>query len=150
MIKNEVKILKQLDHPNITKLHEVYENDDEVCLIIDYVNGKRLFDQVVRRGKLSERETAIIMKQLLLTLSHLEANTIIHRDIKPENMLLSFDEEGQVKLKLIDFGLSTDHLKRDMIKKCGTAGYTAPEVLCGEPYDFKADLYSAGIVMYIW
>jgi len=149
MLINEVKILKKLSQQHIIKLYEVYENENEVCLVMEYVNGKRLFDHVVRSGKLSERETAVIIKQLFLTLSYLESETIIHRDIKPENILFTLDSFNKMTLKLIDFGLATEHLKRDIIKKCGTAGYTAPEILLNEQYDFKADLYSAGIVMYI-
>ena len=150
MLTNEVKILKKLSFENIIKLHEVYENGDEICLIMEYVDGKRLFDHVVKSGKLSEEETAVIIKQLFLTLSYLETEAIIHRDIKPENLIFTTNSRNKTTLKLIDFGLATDHLKRDIIKKCGTAGYTAPEILLNEQYDFKADLYSAGIVMYIW
>ena len=149
MIMNEIKILKKLDHQNIIKLYEVYEKNNEVCLIIEYVQGQRLFEYIVHSGRLSEPETAVLMKQLFLTLTYLESQGILHRDIKPENILMT-KSGNKIELKLIDFGLAANYSKIDVIKKCGTAGYTAPEIIAGDPYDFKADLYSSGIVMYIW
>jgi len=149
MITNEIKILRKLDHPDIVKLHEVYELTGQICLVMDYVEGDKLFNHITRHKILSERSTAYIMKQIFLMLHYLEEQDIIHRDIKPENILFSKDEKNNLNLKLIDFGLGTHHKKRDMIKKCGTAGYVAPEILNGEAYDFKADIYSAGIIMYI-
>jgi len=148
MIMNEIKILKKLNHQNIIKLYEVYEKNNQICLITEYVPGKRLFEYIVQSGKLSETETAILMKQLFLTLTYLETQGILHRDIKPENILVVKSAKN-IELKLIDFGLATNWMKLDIIKKCGTAGYTAPEVFTGDSYDFKADLYSSGIVMHI-
>lgn len=150
MLSNEIRMLRKLNHNNIVKLYGVYELHNEVCMVMENIKGKRLFEHVVESGKLSEAETASIMKQLFLTLSYLEAEGIIHRDVKPENLLLASDAKGKTVVKLIDFGLGTYHYRRDIIKKCGTAGYTAPEILLGENYDFKADMYSAGVVMYIW
>jgi len=149
MITNEIKILRKLNHPEIVKLHEVFELAGQVCLVMDYVEGDKLFTYITRHKVLSERSTAYIMKQIFLILNYLEEQDIIHRDIKPENVLYTKDEKGHLNLKLIDFGLGTFHKKRDIVKKCGTAGYVAPEILNSEAYDFKADLYSAGVIMYI-
>ena len=99
---------------------------------------------------MSERETAQFFKQMLLILSYLETMNVIHRDIKPENLMLVPDKHGKYVLKLIDFGLSTFIYSKDIIKRCGTPGYDAPEMLNAEPYDFRLDLYSAGVVFVIW
>ena len=73
---------------------------------------------------------------------------MIHRDLKPENIMFIRENSGQIKIKLIDFGLAIMHNKREGVKKGGTAGYVAPEILNNEIYDYKADLYSAAVVMY--
>ena len=150
MLLNEIKILRKLKHPNIIKIHEVYQLDNEVCIVMEYANGKRLFDHIVNLGRVPEAELAIIMKQIFLALSYMEVQGVIHRDIKPENIIFFLDEFQKPIVKIIDFGLGTFHYRRDIIKKCGTAGYTAPEILNGDPYDFGVDLFSAGIVMYVW
>jgi len=147
---NEIKALRKVNHPNIVKLHEIYENGEEICLVMEHVSGERLFDVLVKNRGLSEFETAIIMKQLFSVLSHLQYKDLIHRDFKPENILFTKKDQEGLRIKLIDFGLATVHSKRDGVKKGGTAGYVAPEILNNQPYDFKADLYSVGVVMYTW
>lgn len=150
MIMNEVRALRRLDHPNIVKLREVFEQDEEVCIIMEHVAGKRMFDEIVRTKGIDERNVSVIMKQLFSVLAHCEYCDIIHRDLKPENILFTLDDNNQYNIKLIDFGLAAFHSKRDAIKRGGTAGYVAPEILRGEPYDFKADIYSAGVFMFTW
>jgi len=148
MIVNEIKALRRVNHPNIVKLHEVYEHGEEICLVMEYVAGERLFDVILKNRGLSEFETAIITKQLFSVLSHLQYKDLIHRDFKPENILFTRKDQEGMRIKIIDFGLATLHSKRDGVKKGGTAGYVAPEVLNNQPYDFKADLYSVGVVLY--
>ncbi len=147
---NEIRILRKLDHPNIVKLHEVYEIDDEVCLVLEYIKGERLFDVILKQKGLTEAKTAIVMKQLLCTMSYLQHQDILHRDLKPENIMFTRKQGDEFHITVIDFGLATHHSKRDIIKKGGTAGYVAPEILKNDPYDFKADLYSCGVVMFTW
>src|SRR5690242_14649050 len=113
MIGNEIKIMKRLEHPHIIKIREVYEMDDEICIIEDYIGGARLFDYIVKSGKLTEFETAIIISQLLLTLSYMENEGVIHRDIKPENIIFAADETEMLSIRLIDFGLATYHYERE-------------------------------------
>jgi len=149
MILNEIKILRKIDHPNVVKIYEVYELDNEICIVLEYIEGERLLDYVTRTKRLYEKETATIMKHLILTLSYLESLDIIHRDIKSENVMLIREKTGKLSIKLIDFGLSTFHSKRDIIKRCGTPGYVAPEILNNEPYDFRVDIYSIGIILFI-
>ena len=147
---NEIKILRQLDHPNIVQFYEVYEMADQICIVMELILGAKLFKFIKDEQNINEEIIASIMKQLLMTLSYLETLDIIHRDIKPENILYSIDDRSQITIKLIDFGLSTFHRKKGMVRKCGTPGYTAPEILNDSIYDYKADLYSVGIIMYVW
>ena len=149
MITNEIKILRRLDHPHIVKLYEVYEMQGQVCLVMDLVPGEKLFNFITKNKWISEDTVAFMMKQILITLNYLESQDVIHRDLKPENILYTLDDRGRLNLKIIDFGLATYHRKKDIIKKCGTAGYVAPEILNNEPYNHKADLFSAGVIMYV-
>lgn len=145
---NEIRILKKLSHSGIVKLYSIYEMDDELCLVMEYIAGGRIFDEIVKTKGMSERDVAITMKQLFSILGYLRSKEVLHRDIKPENIMFSRDSHGQIKIKLIDFGLAILHSKREGVKKGGTAGYVAPEILNNEVYDYKADLYSAAVVMF--
>ena len=149
MIINEIKILRKLNHPNIVKLHEVYEVNGEICMVMEYLQGEKFFNHIVASKKLSEPETALIMKQLFFALHHLQKYDVVHRDIKPENIILIKTQNNKLQTKLIDFGLGTFHNKGDIIKKCGTPGYVAPEILNYGTYDFSVDIYSLGIVMMV-
>jgi len=64
MAMNEIKVLRKLDHPHIVKLHEAYEIDDEICIVLEYIKGERLFDVILKQKGLTENQTAIVMKQL--------------------------------------------------------------------------------------
>ena len=150
MIRNEIKALKLLKHPNIVKLYEIYEVEDQLCLVMEHVQGETLFGEITRNKGLNEKDTAILMKQLFSALSYLQYSDLLHCDIKPENIIIQRDAGSQLKVKLIDFGFAFLRHKQECVKKGGTAGYIAPEILNNEFYDFKADLYSAGVVMYTW
>ena len=150
MITNEIKILRKLDHPNIVKLYEVYEMQGQICLVMELAPGEKLLSFITRNKEINEKSVALVMKQLFMVLNYMENLDVIHRDIKPENIMYTTDEKDRVTIKVIDFGLATFHKKRDAIRKCGTPGYVAPEILKNEFYNHKADLYSVGVIMYIW
>lgn len=147
---NEMAILRELDHPNIIKLYETWETERICFLVTEYCAGGELFYHIVKKEKrhLGESEAAAIMRQAFSALKYLHMNNIAHRDIKPENFLL-FKEDDLDNIKLIDFGLSKK-LSDDEImhNPNGTAYYIAPEVLNGE-YDYKCDIWSMGVVLYI-
>ena len=147
---NEITCLRKLNHVNIVKLYEVHELDNDIVLVMEYISGERLFDTIVKTKGLAESDVAYVMKQLFSVLSYLQSKDIIHRDFKPENIMVTRKESEGIKIKLIDFGLATFCSKRDCSKKGGTAGYVAPEILNNEHYNFKADLYSVGVIMYTW
>ena len=90
----------------------------------------------------------MIMKQVLSAVCYCHSNNIAHRDLKPENLLLETNEESS-QIKVIDFGTSQKYKKNQKMKKTfGTPYYIAPEVLRGY-YDYKCDLWSCGVIMYI-
>jgi calcium-dependent protein kinase len=145
---NEIDILKRTDHPNIIRLFEFFEDDENFHLVLEYVSGGELFDYIIKSRHLSEAISANFMKQILTAVSYCHKNNIVHRDLKPENLLL--DKEGpDAVLKVVDFGTSAIFdTKKQMTHKYGTAYYIAPEVLT-KNYSEKCDLWSCGVILYI-
>lgn len=147
-MRNEINIMKVMDHPNIIKLYEIYEGEGHIYLVEDLLKGGELFDKVVEKGHFTERESAALITQLLRALEYIHPMKIMHRDIKPENLI--FRDENGLELVLADFGLAEFSNQTEfMFRKCGTPGYVAPEVLADTNYDMKCDMFSAGCILYI-
>ena len=104
-LRNEVKILGELHHPNIIKVYETYEDSYYFYIVMQYCSGGTLHSRIRSHPRFTERDAAIIMKQIIRAVRYLHKKEICHRDIKPENFLYSSKAEN-AKLKLIDFGLS--------------------------------------------
>ena len=151
-LMREVNLMIKLDHPNIIKLYEVYENDKYIYLIMELCTGGELFDRIVdntEKGvQFTEKQAANLFKQMMSAINYCHKNGIVHRDLKPENLLyLNKDENSPIKV--IDFGMSKRFdSKHFMSEKVGTAYYISPEVLQGK-YDEKCDIWSAGVILYI-
>ena len=149
----EIDILIKLDHPNIIKLYEVYENEDFIYIVMELCNGGELFDRIIKRTEMgnpfTEKEAATIFKQLMSAVSYCHSNKIVHRDLKPENLLL-LNSDDDTHIKIIDFGTSLIFKKKNtsMFDRVGTAYYISPEVIDGY-YDEKCDVWSCGIILYI-
>lgn len=107
---NEVAALKTLDHPNIIKLFEVYEDSKCVYLVQEFCEGGELFDYIAEREHLSENEAARVFHQITSSILYCHKNCICHRDLKPDNFMLSTKEKDSL-IKLIDFGLSRSFFK---------------------------------------
>jgi len=151
-LKSEIQILIKLDHPNIIKLYEIYENDNYIYLVMELCTGGELFDRIIQKteeGKqFTEKEVAKIFQQMMSAINYCHSNKIVHRDLKPENLLLASQDENS-PIKVIDFGMSRIfNDKQAMFDKVGTAYYISPEVLDGF-YDEKCDIWSAGVILYI-
>jgi len=149
--KEEMAIMKLLDHPNIVRLYETFEDARYVYLVLELCTGGELFDRVVSDGKFTEYAAANTVQQMLRAINYMHQNYIMHRDLKPENWLLaSADvETAKMDLKLIDFGLSKRFVSGEFAStKAGTPYYVAPEVLEGR-YAQESDVWSIGVIMYI-
>ena len=102
-LKDEIKTLASLDHPNIVKYYETYESPNYLYLVMEYCEGGELFKRLTeKREEFTQEKAAHIMKSLFLAVNHLHSKGIAHRDLKPENIMYSSDE----RIKIIDFGLS--------------------------------------------
>ena len=148
MFFNEINILKDLDHPNILKMYEFFEDEKRYYIVTDICKGGELFDEIVAKGKFSEKDAAMLINQVLTCINYCHKNNIVHRDLKPENVLLEANKEFD-QIKIIDFGTSLvvkDGEKLD--EKLGTPYYIAPEVL-QKNYGAKCDIWSIGVITYI-
>jgi len=151
MLQIEVDILRQVHHPNIIELKEMFETPTHIYLVMELVTGGELFDRIVDRGSYSEKDACKIVKEMLDGVLYLHSLGIVHRDLKPENLLCA-NKETNSGIKIGDFGLSKiippdAHMK--LTTACGTPGYVAPEVLKCEGYGKAVDLWGCGVIMYI-
>jgi calcium-dependent protein kinase len=149
-LKDEIAILKQLDHPNIVRLEEVYETPDHMFLILELCSGGEMLDRLnSQKGfHYSEKVAADYVKIMVNAIRYIHEHNITHRDLKLENFLLQ-DRTETSDLKLIDFGLSRHFKKSEkMTVPVGTPYYVAPEVLRGV-YDEECDLWSLGVITYM-
>ena len=149
--KNEIELLRKMDHPNIIKLYEIFESDRSLYLIMEECKGGEIFSKIIERinAKLmySEKDAANIIKQVISCINYCHNKNICHRDLKPENLLYLKDgPEKDNIIKVIDFGLSQNNNK--LKSKVGTAYYVSPEVLRGN-YTEKCDIWSVGVILYL-
>ncbi|KAJ0399309.1 hypothetical protein P43SY_000148 [Pythium insidiosum] len=152
-LRREVEVLRQLDHPNIAKLEDSFENDTYMILIMELLEGGELFDTIIERGRLRESDAKHIAASVLSAMSYMHAQGVVHRDIKPENLLLakSSCDAGPVDVKIIDFGFSKtlDSTQGTTCSFLGTGGYLAPEILQHQPYTSAVDMWAFGILLYM-
>ncbi|KAH8052775.1 serine/threonine kinase [Aureococcus anophagefferens] len=150
----EAQLMKELDHPNIVKLHGVYDEKQSYYLVMDLIQGGELFDRIVKKEFYSEKEARdkgekeardliLVLLRILLYL-HKDC-MIVHRDIKPEN-LLCVSENDDTDIKLCDFGfaarLDKENPEACLTHLCGTPGYVAPEILKRVSYGAAVDMWS--------
>jgi calcium-dependent protein kinase len=147
-MRNEIKLLRALDHPNIERIYEVYKHPTSgfLSIIMDYCSGGDLN----ARKPYTESQARSIVLSLCEALNYMHSPTpdvVIHRDIKFENIMFESSAED-AQIKLIDFGLSAKYAYTMLNGKVGTAYTMAPEVIREESYDTKADMWSVGVVTY--
>ena len=136
---------------NITKILEVFEDEDYILITMEYINGGNLFSFVKKRRKLSEKTAKFLFKQIILGIQHIHSHKIVHRDIKLENILIDLNNN----IKICDFGIGKilTYNKQLLYDKCGTPMYMAPEILLSSKnhgYEgYPVDIWSAGISLYI-
>jgi calcium-dependent protein kinase len=154
VLKREIQILKEVKHPNIIALIDVFEDAKYLHLVTELCTGGELFDRIIAKtqsaeGHFSEHDAAQLVKDILDAIAYChDIKGIVHRDLKPENFLFLTESED-APIKIIDFGLSRhDNAEGIMKTKVGTPYYVAPEVLRRE-YTKSCDIWSIGVITYI-
>ncbi len=146
--RTEARSAGRLQHPNIVSVYDADRHDNTAFLVMEYVHGEDLKDHIDRGRRFTLDETARIMFDLLNALGYAHKHNIVHRDIKPANLLM--EKHGRVKLT--DFGVAriqnSGEATRTRGAIVGTLKYMAPEQVQGVSVDSRADLFSAGVVLY--
>jgi calcium-dependent protein kinase len=137
--------MASVDHPNLIRLYETYEDELYLHLVIELCNGGDICERIIERGSFNEAQAKIIMKQLLSAVNYMHLNNITHRDLKAENFLYVDKDSNDVKI--CDFGMSIRNYRNKMKSIAGTPYYLAPEVFKG-PYTKACDVWSLGVFMY--
>eukprot|EP01016_Furgasonia_blochmanni_P007073 TRINITY_DN12834_c0_g1_i12.p1 TRINITY_DN12834_c0_g1~~TRINITY_DN12834_c0_g1_i12.p1 ORF type:complete len:379 (-),score=126.99 TRINITY_DN12834_c0_g1_i12:113-1249(-) len=147
-LQTEVEILSQIDHPNIVKLYEIYDDKTKFYMIMELMTGGELFDRIVEKEHYSEKEAADTIRPIVDAIRYCHTMGIAHRDLKPENLLYATNDAKSI-IKISDFGLAKVISNELMTTACGTPGYVAPEVLEGRGYDVNVDYWSIGVILYV-
>ncbi|XP_028549977.1 phosphoenolpyruvate carboxylase kinase 1-like [Dendrobium catenatum] len=149
LVYSEIKftLLAASENQHSVQIHQVYEDFTAVYLILDLCPGLDLFDRIASHGAFFEKKAAALITELVQAIAECHRRGIAHRDIKLENIL--FGSNG--RLLLADFSCAAHFEKRTrtLKGKVGTPAYAAPEVMAGETYDEKVDVWSAGVVLYL-
>lgn len=144
--KNEAQAAGRLSHPGIVAVYEYGEEDAVAYIAMEYVQGKGLREYFQRGTRFGLNDTVSIMTRLLDALAYAHEEGVIHRDVKPANIIIM----SNGKLKLADFGIA--HLDSSNLTQVGaimgSPGYMAPEQYTGTSVDQRADIFSAGVVLY--
>ncbi len=143
--RNEVRLARQVSHPNVCRVYDVGEIDGHVFLSMEYVDGEDLGSLLRRIGRLPVDKALEIARKLCAGLAAAHEKGVLHRDLKPGNVML--DSRGQVLLT--DFGLAglADQIAGAEVRN-GTPQYMAPEQLSGKEVTARSDIYSLGLVFY--
>ena len=151
-LREEARLLSQLDHPGIATVHDFDTHEDIEFLVMELVRGQTLAQRVAG-GRLPEAEVVDIALQICEALSRAHERGIIHRDLKPANIMVT----ARGRVKVLDFGLATccsgddEALSQAITRPLapeGTVAYMSPEHLLGQPVDERADVFSLGAVLY--
>jgi serine/threonine-protein kinase len=153
----EARLATKIQHPNVAALYDFSTlPDGSRYMVWEYIEGINLHELVTQNGPLAPRYAARLAVQALMGLDAIHRAGIVHRDVSPENLMLTRDDEGQERVKIIDLGIAKSSASEDNKTKTGIFvgkwKYCSPEHLgmlpAGERIDGRADLYSFGIVLY--
>eukprot|EP00928_Gymnodinium_smaydae_P006422 TRINITY_DN1226_c0_g2_i2.p1 TRINITY_DN1226_c0_g2~~TRINITY_DN1226_c0_g2_i2.p1 ORF type:complete len:718 (-),score=190.38 TRINITY_DN1226_c0_g2_i2:134-2287(-) len=149
----EVEIMKQLDHPHLVRLYQVFEDEQKIYIALELCAGGGFHQKLCAAQYLPERTASKIFKQILSAVTYLHGKNICHRDLKPDNFLV-WQKHGasmdSMHVKLNDFGTAKRFDLAPLVTKVCTICYVAPEVLAkgSPPYTAKVDCWSLGVMLY--
>ncbi len=144
--QREIKLMASLNHPNIAALRTAFTADNQLYMVMEYVEGTNLADKL-EKGPITVNDAVNYISQVLSAVGYAHQQHVIHRDIKPANMMLT----PQGVIKLMDFGIARAGEERSLTMTGTTMGslsYMSPEQVKGEATDARSDLYSVGVSLY--
>jgi eukaryotic-like serine/threonine-protein kinase len=143
---SEIRMLASFDHPNIAQLHTAFQVDNQLVMMMEFVEGSTL-EQIAKKGPIPQSDVIKYMQQVLAALSYAHGRGVVHRDIKPANIMVT----SQGVVKLMDFGIAKSRTEQDLTRPGTTMGslyYMSPEQVRGGTVDARSDIYSVGVMMY--
>jgi serine/threonine protein kinase len=141
----EVRITRQLSHPNICRVYDIQEIEGRHFLSMEFIDGEDLASLLRRIGHLSNEKALDIARQLAAGLAAAHERGVLHRDLKPANIML----DGHGRVRITDFGLAIAvGEETQTVEIAGTPAYMAPEQLAGKGATVRSDIYSLGLVLY--
>ena len=149
-LRREARLVARMDHPSITPVFDLGTHQGSLFVVMPVLRGETL-RHLIDVGRLSLGDVLTIATQVADALDYSHAKGVIHRDIKPENVMVG-RERGQLRARVMDFGLARDPLAHRSITQSGgiigTLTYMSPEQIQAKPIDHRSDLYSLGAVLY--
>ena len=149
---NEIYFLKlfiNISHENLIKTYDIFENMNDIYCVIEYVSNENLCNYINNNPNLNLKQIKNISKQIINGVSYFESLGIVHQDLKLENIMVKKCNNNNINIKIIDFGLSIIMSNNDFTSgTIGTPNYMAPEIINGDEYNYKIDIWSLGIIFY--
>jgi len=152
IFEEEIAHLKMVrGGPSIAQLFDVYEEEEQSYLVLEFMRGGELFDRIMDMPDFTEKDARDCTRCMLEALAFMHEKRIVHRDVKPENLLLISDEDARLVIKICDFGFAKKCSSVNSCRTlCGTPGYLAPEILELYPaYDCPSDIWSVGCILFL-
>lgn len=141
--RNEINILKSLNHEHVVKYIESFENAQHIYLVMEFCNDGNL-ENYIKSNDLAEKDVISLFKQIVAGFKYLHEKGVLHRDVKPSNFLLD-----NMKIKISDFGFARVILNEAFTQShIGTYPFMAPQILQGKPYNNMSDIWSLGITLF--
>lgn len=149
LFEAEKSVLMNVEHPNIVKFQEVITSKFHAFIVMELATGGDLFERIHTLGHIDETETVRVSRMLVDAIHYLHQNNITHRDLKPENILYYCPGENS-RIILTDFGFASYRISdaKMLSTYCGTMNYLSPEIISGENYTNKVDIWSLGVIIY--
>jgi serine/threonine protein kinase len=148
LLQNEILISLFLKHPNVVKTYEIFEDNENIYFVMEYIKGLTL-GEFISNYKLNSKIIKNLLIQILNAILYFHNKIkICHRDLKSNNIMVILNKNKEIKIKIIDFGFSCyiNNINK-MKENLGTINYTAPEILQGISYNNKIDIWSVGIIL---
>lgn len=148
--KREARVVAKMDHPAIVGIHDIGEHEGSLFLIMPFVKGSNL-RSFLREGTLSLGDVIDVGIQVAEALDYSHSQGVVHRDVKPENIMVSRSTQGEIRVRVMDFGLAMARTESRLTRTgavVGTVTYLSPEQVAGKEIDTRSDIYSLGCVLY--